>query len=158
MFVSKRRIASVVRRFPFALGILHFFWRLTRPRFTAGVIGVLFNSMGEILIVEHVYHAPPQWGLPGGYVDRGEDPRDTLARELREELELDVEVGRVIALERPFGQHLDIAYLCFTTDEIGELSEELLSYRWVLPDRLPAVHAFHRRAVQAALDLVDVSV
>ena len=158
MIFSKQRVAALVKRLPVALGMIHFLWRLTRPRFSAGVVGVLFNSLGEVLIVEHVYHAYPQWGLPGGYVDRGEDPHDTLARELREELELRVEVGRVVALERALAGHLDIAYVCQSDGTVGTLCDELLDYRWVSPDQLPAVQPFHRRAVQAALALTGVPV
>lgn len=32
----------------------------------------------------------PRWGLPGGHVDPGEQPQDTVRRELMEELYLDV--------------------------------------------------------------------
>lgn len=156
MVLSKQRIAALVKRLPVALRLVHFLWRLTRPRFSAGVVGVVFNPLGEVLIVEHVYHTYPQWGLPGGYVDRGENPDTTIARELREELELRVEVGRIVLLERAYAGHLDIAYLCSAGSEVGALSDELLDYRWVLPDQLPAVQPFHRRAVQAALALTDV--
>ena len=90
MTSPKWRIAAAIKRFPFVLTVLHTLVRLTRPRFTAGVTGVLFNSLGEVLIVEHVYHAYPQWGLPGGYVDRGEEPHEAIAREMREELTLPV--------------------------------------------------------------------
>src|SRR5215218_11223692 len=99
MVSPKWRIAAAIKRFPFSLRMVHSLWRLTRPRFSAGVIGVLFNPLGEVLIVEQVYHTYPQWGLPGGYVDRGEDPQEAIARELREELELNVEVGRVVLVE-----------------------------------------------------------
>lgn len=158
MALSKQRTAALVKRFPFALSITHALWRLTRPRFSAGVVGVLLNPLGEILLVEHVYHSYPQWGLPGGYVDRGEDPRDTIARELREELELHVEVGALLALELSHGDHLDVAYLCRTDEPVGRLCSELLDFRWIAPAQLPDLRTFQRKAIQEALAIMDVQV
>lgn len=40
--------------------------------------------------------APGRWTLPGGGVDHGEDPRDTVVREVHEETGLDVSVGRLL--------------------------------------------------------------
>lgn len=157
MVIPKRSIASAVKRFPLALITVHSLWRLTRPRFTAGVIGVVFNALGEVLVVEHVYHTSPQWGLPGGYVDRGEDPEQTLAREFREELELVVTVGPVVAAQRAYNSHLDLAYLCQTQGEIGSLCGELSDFRWALPNDLPEIRSFHRRAISQALVLMEAA-
>jgi 8-oxo-dGTP pyrophosphatase MutT (NUDIX family) len=37
-----------------------------------------------------------QWDLPGGKIDHGENPAPALVREFREELSIDVQVGRLL--------------------------------------------------------------
>lgn len=158
MTSSKRRIAAAIKRFPFTIQIAHAVWRVTRPRYSVGVVGVLFNKQGELLIVEHVYHTYPQWGLPGGYMDRGENPHDAVAREMHEELGMRVTVGKPLLIERAIRGHLDFAYLCYSDDPVNELSSELLDYRWVYPDQLPELRKFQRKAIAEALVLLDEKV
>ena len=57
------------------------------------------------LTIEHGKHLVTQrkkdsshgllWEFPGGKVKEGEDPREALRRELKEELDVEVEVGRL---------------------------------------------------------------
>ena len=59
------------------------------PAPTNGLI--LENEKGEILLVKRKY--PPKkgyWDIPGGFVDFGETIEESLRREIKEELEIDI--------------------------------------------------------------------
>lgn len=146
-------LASLLRRFPWTVALARMMWRLSQPKFTAGAVGVIFDDEGRVLLVEHVFHPYSPWGLPGGWVDRREDPRDTVKRELREELGAVIQVGPVLAVELGFGNHLDLAYLCSLHSDVQRMSRELLGYAWRHVDDLPTLQSFHLHAITRALDV-----
>lgn len=147
----RRRIAALIRRFPKLMLLPYYAYRFIQPKYSVGVVGVVLNAEHDILLVEHVFHPRVPWGLPGGWIGANEDPRDTVKRELYEELNLTVRVDHLVLAERTQYHHLDMAYLCIAEDEIGALSYELLNYAWVAESDLPRLHSFHWRAIQAAL-------
>jgi 8-oxo-dGTP pyrophosphatase MutT (NUDIX family) len=149
----KHQLALFVRKFPFTVAIAQALFRLTRPRFSVGAVGVVFNDADQVLLVEHIFHPYAPWGLPGGWVERGENPRDAVVRELREELELEVEVGSVVTAELGFAQHLDLAFLCRPLSDVGRLSNELADYCWTQLDAMPKLHRFHALAVAQAIEI-----
>ena len=128
--------------------ILH--W--TQPRFTAGVVGVVLNAQDEVLLVEHVFHPQDPWGLPGGWLGRGESPASALMRELQEETGIRVTIVCPLLMETGhyFRTHLDMAFLCHAEGDVAALSSELLDYRWTGLDEVPPMLPFHEAAVRAA--------
>ncbi len=69
------RVAHALRRH---------WWRIRRPR-QSGVMVVAYDEQGRVLLVRHSYGSP-MWSIPGGGMDRGEDPAHAAVREIREEL------------------------------------------------------------------------
>lgn len=60
----------------------------TNDHFLVGVVGLIRDQQGRVLLLEHRFRTPWRWGLPGGFINRGETFSAGLARELDEELGL----------------------------------------------------------------------
>lgn len=148
----KTHIAALFQRFPW-LGMLgQRIWQLGQARYTVGVFGVIFDDQDRILLLHHVFRTRYPWGLPGGWVERREDPADGLRRELREETGLDIRICQPLLAELGnWPAHLDVAFLCECDGGETRLSGEIIAARWCLPSELPELYATQRRAVEAAL-------
>lgn len=78
---------------------------------------------GRILL--HKEAGAPYWSLPGGRTHLGEPSPDTLRREMREEIGVDVEVGPLAFVIENFFRERDVVH------ELG------LYYRMTLPEDFP---------------------
>src|SRR5262249_47871966 len=67
--------------------MVHLYWRISRG-LTLGVRALVIDAQGRVFLVKHSY--VPGWHLPGGGVEPGETVFDALARELKEEGNIDL--------------------------------------------------------------------
>lgn len=120
-----------------------------------GADAAIFDDQGRILLVER--SDDRCWGLPAGWVDPNEAPWNTVRREAREELALEVEpVQLVDVMFRPasaaYGPHavVSIVYLCEVRG--GEIvpSHEVLAARYWTIDEVPVWHKDHLKFAKAA--------
>jgi ADP-ribose pyrophosphatase YjhB (NUDIX family) len=134
------------------------------PRVLVGAAALLRDVEGRVLIVEPNYREG--WTLPGGTVesDAGESPRRGARRETAEEIGLDVELGRLLAVDWVLGPERPpiVAYL-YDGGVLGERElkairlqeEELLSWRLVPREEVTAhLSGASGRRVLAALDVL----
>ena len=104
---------------------------------TAGVIG---NDAGDMLLVRR---GPGEslsgyWGFPGGKVEFNESEQDCLKRELKEELSIDVIVGKFVYESHYVYDHGEFLLKAFEVQLIG--GEPTLRVHdklaWVKPSKL----------------------
>jgi 8-oxo-dGTP pyrophosphatase MutT (NUDIX family) len=152
-----RWITRVVRRFPWLAAWTQHIYRLGQGRFTSGAIGILLDEHERVLLVEHVFHSKHPWGLPGGWVERGETPARTAEREFLEETGIEVRVIYPIRVwPSPYWRsHIDVAFAVEVVEPLTEnsiqLSGELINYQWAGLDELPSVLAEHRQVIELAV-------
>jgi 8-oxo-dGTP diphosphatase len=104
------------------------------------VVGAMIEREGRYLITQRPPRAtlPLLWEFPGGRVEPGETDEEALARELREEMGITVDVGeRVIHVEHAYAQY-DIDFCVYRCQlRSGEIRHlRVHDHRWTRPEEL----------------------
>ena len=130
-------LGAVWRRFPTKLK--RWTMSLSHPRFSVTAGAVITDDRGRVLLLKHRFRPGSGWGIPGGYINKGEQAEDALRRELREEagLELqDVAVLTTRTFRKP--QQVEIVFVCRAVGDPQQLNYEIQKAEWFSLDQLPA--------------------
>ena len=112
--------------------------RVAHTRFTVTAGAVIFNDKGEVLLLKHRFRAGSGWGLPGGFMEKGEQPIDALRRELREEIGLELDDVKVFAarsFKKP--KQVEVLFRARANAQVQSRTVEVERAEWFAIDALP---------------------
>lgn len=110
--------------------------RRVQTNFTISAAGIVTNERGEILLLNHVLRPVSGWGLPGGFMNAGEQPEETLRREIREETGLELTEIRLVHA-RTLYRHIEIIFTAKAFGTAVVNSREITELDWFETDNLP---------------------
>ena len=113
--------------------------RASQSHFAVTAGAVITNDQGRVLLLKHRFRPSPGWGIPGGFIEEGEQPEAALRRELREEVELelsDVKLMTTRAFTEP--KQIEIIFTARAVNDTERLSFEIQKAAWFSIDDLPA--------------------
>lgn len=164
----KQRLSRLLQRVAPLRWLMLLTVELFGPRHHVGAVGVVFNDEGEVLLVEHVFRPNYNWGLPGGWVERGENPADTVRREFEEELGTTLDIKQLLLCDvqgrEPGGttpRGLALAYYGRLAKEDIHLSSashifEILSVQWVDPNAIEwRLAPFQQKAIEVGKEVFE---
>ena len=112
--------------------------RVTHARFTVTAAAIVVDEQRRVLILRHRFRPGTGWGLPGGFIEAGEQPDEGVRRELREEVGLElagVEVVATRAFKKP--RQIEIVFRCRPKGNALPQSIEIRRASWFSIDSLP---------------------
>lgn len=125
--------------------------RRFHPTFTVSAAGVITNDLGEVLLLNHILRPVSGWGVPGGFLELGEQPETGLRREIREETGIDLADVRLFRC-RTFGRHIEIVMTASAVGEPRVMSREITELAWFGNEDMPAeMSRDQKQLIQSAL-------
>lgn len=142
-------VVSLIRKILFStykvlpVNIRYFISQLFTDKFSVGMVAFVIKN-NEILLLKHSYQN--SWGLPGGWMQKGEELTQTMEREIQEELNILAKVVDIFeiksVLKRPI---IDVAVVChYVSGKIKEDQVEVEKATFfpidALPDNIISTH------------------
>jgi 8-oxo-dGTP diphosphatase len=124
------------------------FMSAANDRFLVGVTGLGVDDKGQVLLARHRFGAP-QWRFLGGFLHPRERVEDALAREIREETGLVIEVGPVLEVVTGYRwQRVELVFAYRVTSGSVVLTDEVAELRGFPAADLPEVRADQRGLIE----------
>ncbi|MDQ1728532.1 MAG: hypothetical protein QOD33_657 [Pyrinomonadaceae bacterium] len=112
--------------------------RFGHPQFAVSAGAVISDERGRVLLLKHRFRAGSGWGMPGGFLEKGEQPEAGLRRELREEIGLEVTQLKLLAV-RAFRKprQVEIVFTGRARGDTDQFSFEIKEAVWFKLEELP---------------------
>ena len=124
------------------------FMTAANERFLVGVTGLGVDRHGRVLLARHRFGAP-QWRFLGGFLHARERVEDALAREIREETGLVIEIGPVLEVVTGYRwARIELVFAFRVTAGTEALTAEVAELGWFDPRELPDVRADQRGLIE----------
>lgn len=126
--------------------------KVEKPRFRIGVFAIIERE-GRYLLAHR--SDIDWWNLPGGGLEYDETLEAGLAREIREEVGVTIEIERLVGVySKPRKREVVLTFLCHLTPNSPEpgTSDEVSNVAWFLPTEFPTnLLPKHRQRLDDAL-------
>lgn len=135
-------------------------WWAGLPKTPVSADVVIRDPDGRVLFCRTTYRTT--WWVIGGIAEHGEAPAACARRECREELGVDLPIGRLLVVHHQVRPNLFMLSFAFDAGvidpDLSKLtldSDEITEVAWFPPDQLPAdLGPWHARRYRAAIDAI----
>jgi 8-oxo-dGTP diphosphatase len=116
------------------------------PHVVSSVKALIANNGKYLFLYEPIHHGET-WDLPGGKIEYGEEPEQSLIREVKEEVDIDITIIKSVGVWWYYSQNNKHQVIChtFLCEPIGEIKidltknpadEHFSEYRWMTIDEV----------------------
>ncbi|MGI8494996.1 MAG: NUDIX hydrolase [Pyrinomonadaceae bacterium] len=112
------------------------FVRLTQQTFTVSVGAIVTNAEGKVLLLDHVLRPASGWGIPGGFINKNEQPAEAVKREICEEIGLEIENIEMVKAHT-YKRHVEILFRAEADGEGKVQSLEIKQVKWFSLNEMP---------------------
>jgi 8-oxo-dGTP diphosphatase len=110
--------------------------RATQKKFTASVGVIITNADGKVLLLDHFLRPGSGWGIPGGFIEHGEQPESAAKREIREETGIELENLQMLRVRTHY-RHIEFLFRAESNDVAEVKSREIKTLGWFAVDEMP---------------------
>lgn len=105
------------------------------------VSAIIEDEGGRLLLAQRPPHKrfAGYWEFPGGKIENGEDPKAALQRELKEELDLNVAIGRAMGIyTHTYGEDEIVEMHVYVVRALNDpkRSEDVHVFKWIIPAKI----------------------
>ncbi|MCW5959868.1 MAG: NUDIX domain-containing protein [Pyrinomonadaceae bacterium] len=111
--------------------------RAAQQKFTVSTAAIVVNDDDKILLLDHALRPYSPWGLPGGFIDRSEQPESAIRREIMEEIGIELEALKLYRI-RTIRRHVEILFTAKPLGSVEIRSREINDFGWFALDDFPS--------------------